>query len=125
MEIKFASKRVRFYCSSTLLILLFNVFCFFSLQKYDAITKQEIFKANLKKHVSYFFFLSPSHWCFSFPPHNLSFFSYFLFFSLSLQEKQKRIRAEVKAVWAEVDRIKEIATMKAEVRAARDNKATA
>lgn len=58
---------------------------FESKRKYDAITKEQIFQANLKKHA-----------------------------------KQKRIRAEVKEVWAEVHRLKEIATMKAEVRAARD-----
>lgn len=39
---------------------------------------------------------------------------------LTVQAKQKRIRAEIKAVWAEVNRLKEIADMKKEVRAARD-----
>jgi len=86
------------------------------LQKYDAITKQEISKANLKRHVR------PHHSAYTHQTatHHHIFFALIILFK---QEKQKRIRAEVKAVWTEVNRLKEIATMKAEVRAARDNKA--
>ncbi len=45
-----------------------------------------------------------------------------ILFQMLSQAKQKRIRAEIKAVWAEVNRLKEIADMKREVRAARDAK---
>ena len=61
-----------------------------------------------------------THYSVSFWQKQLSFVPFYP--KMFSQAKQKRIRAEIKAVWAEVNRLKEIADMKREVRAARDAK---